>query len=123
MKTIRFTGVNVQIVNGLGATNGNPADPGSIVGTVNGLGNLIVGYNEQVFFNEDHTGSHNIVVGTDNDYTSWGGPVVGRRNEISGPWSSVSGGIGNKASGIESSVPSILYSTLRARSSSFSLDK
>src|SRR5258705_97292 len=34
-KTIRFSGVNVQIVNGLGATE-----------TVNGVGNLIVGYNE-----------------------------------------------------------------------------
>ena len=29
-KTIRFTGVNVQIVSGLGATNGNPDNPGSL---------------------------------------------------------------------------------------------
>ena len=42
--TIRFSGVNVQIVNGLGATNGNPVNP--FDPTTNGLGNLIVGYNE-----------------------------------------------------------------------------
>ena len=42
-KTIRFTGVNVQIVNGLGATNGNPGDPRDDEQVVNGLGNLVVG--------------------------------------------------------------------------------
>ena len=30
VKTIRFTGVNVQVVNGLGATNGYPLDPVTI---------------------------------------------------------------------------------------------
>jgi hypothetical protein len=35
-RTLRFTGVNVQIVSGSGATDG----------PVNGLGNLIMGYNE-----------------------------------------------------------------------------
>ena len=40
-RIIRFSEVNVQIVNGLGATNGNAADPESTEGTVNGLGNLI----------------------------------------------------------------------------------
>ena len=73
VKTIRFSEVNVQIVNGLGATNGNPGDPDSPIGMVNGLGNLIVGYNEllPVGPSNDHTGSHNIVVGTDNNYTRW----------------------------------------------------
>ena len=37
--TVRFTGVNVQIVSGSGAT----------AGTLNGKGNLIVGYNENSF--------------------------------------------------------------------------
>ena len=46
-RTIRFSEVNLQIVNGLGATNGNPGCPFCGTGTVNGLGNLIVGYNEQ----------------------------------------------------------------------------
>ena len=47
----------------MGATNRNPEDHDS--GTVNGLGNLIVGYNELLLSPDDHTGSHNIVVGTD----------------------------------------------------------
>ena len=38
VKTLRLTGVNLQILNGLGATNGNPGDPDSTTGTVNGLG-------------------------------------------------------------------------------------
>src|SRR5262249_57163077 len=51
---ITISGANLHIVNGLGATN-----------TVNGLGNLIVGYNEHRFpasFNI-RTGSHNVIVG------------------------------------------------------------
>ena len=66
-KTIRITGVNVQIVNGLGATNGFPANPGStdpLLTPTNSVGNLIVGYNE--FGNpvgDNRTGSHNIVGG------------------------------------------------------------
>ena len=92
VKTIRFTGVNVQIVNGLEATNGNPNCPNCETGTVNGLGNLIVGYNELLgtFRPPNHTGSHNVVVGTDNNYTSWGGLVAGFAHEIAGGWSSLS---------------------------------
>jgi hypothetical protein len=45
--TVRFTVVNVQVVNGLGATNGNSNNPGTLTNTnVNGVGNLIVGSNE-----------------------------------------------------------------------------
>ncbi len=68
-KTIRFTGVNVQVVNGLKSTNGFPFDPDSVDPldtVVNGVGNLIVGYNElgnPLGFGDDRTGSHNIVVG------------------------------------------------------------
>ncbi len=102
-KTIRFTGVNVQVVNGLGATNGNPADPAAPAGTVNGLGNLIVGYNEAEG-SQDRTGSHNVVTGTLHDYSSFGGLVAGHTNTVSGPWSSVSGGVVNEASGLYSTV-------------------
>ena len=48
-KTIRVEGINVQVVNGLGATNGYPTDPtttGTALTSVNGLGNVIVGYND-----------------------------------------------------------------------------
>ncbi len=43
-KTIRFTRVNVQIVNGLGTTNGLPGDDANPIGITNGVGNLVIGY-------------------------------------------------------------------------------
>jgi len=109
-KTIRFTGVNVQVVNGLGATE-----------TANGLGNLVVGYQEpgNEVDPDDRTGSHNAIVGRRNNYTGFGGLVVGesnrsyapyasiaggRRNEADGPWSSVAGGGFNRASSTQSVV-------------------
>lgn len=125
--TVRFTGVNVQIVNGLESTR-----------TINGLGNLIVGYNEarpetEPFFmtsidvpevcddgryaNEQDcvanggawewnhkNGSHNIVGGTRNSYSSHGGFVVGQSNAINRPGATVSGGWINVASGWHSTV-------------------
>ena len=109
VKTFRLTGVNLQIVSGLGATNGYPADPESnesIVAATNGLGNLIVGYNEPniPLLPDDRTGSHNVVVGTRLDYSSYGGLVVGDFNSISGPYASVSGGNNNSASALYSTV-------------------
>ncbi len=110
--TIRFSGVNVQIVNGLEYTNGIDNDRDTY-GTVNGLGNLIVGYNEgryddnwttTVDDTNDRTGSHNIIVGSWNSYSSYGGLVVGKWNTISGRYSSVSGGHNNIASYHSSSV-------------------
>ena len=87
-----FTGCDVEVRNGLGRTD-----------STNGKGNLIVGYNEnQVAFNRD--GSHNIVVGQDHGYSSFGGLVVGLQNTISGAYASVSGGFDNEASGFFSSV-------------------
>ena len=87
-KTIRLTGVNLQIVNGLGATNGNPIDPLSATTTaVNGVGNLIVGYNELQGVGDFRTGSHTIVTGQQNDYVSFGGLLAGWNNGISGSYS------------------------------------
>ena len=93
---ITFTGVNVHIVSGSGSTDGY----------LNGLGNLIVGYNElrDDYYGNDRTGSHNIVVGSRNNYSSYGGLVVGYLNSIAGTYSSVSGGGDNTASGNYSSV-------------------
>jgi len=90
--TALFTGVNVQVVNGLNAT-----------ATTNNVGNLIVGYNEP-FGTPARNGSHNIVVGTEHEYTNYGGLVAGRRNTISGYYASVSGGNTNIASGQRASV-------------------
>ncbi len=67
VKTIRISKVNVQVVNGLDDTE-----------TINGAGNLIVGYNE--FGNDngdDRTGSHNMVGGSQSSYISFCGLVVG----------------------------------------------
>jgi hypothetical protein len=74
-----FDGCNVNIVSGSGST----------AGAVNGLGNLIVGYNENSI-GATRTGSHNIVVGPDHEYTSYAniisgsGNVVSQRSEASG---------------------------------------
>jgi hypothetical protein len=93
-KAIRISGVNVQIVNGLGSTE-----------TTNCLGNLIVGYNELGNPSGDNrTGSHNIVGGRMNSFASAGGLVVGESNEVLNLWASVSGGARNTASGSRSSV-------------------
>jgi hypothetical protein len=91
-----ITGANLNIRNGVGTTAGEP----------NGLGNLIVGYNENAFppSTQPRTGSHNIVVGTVNGYSSFGGLVAGQDNRISAPYATVTGGRGNAASGEWSSV-------------------
>jgi hypothetical protein len=114
--TVLFNGINVQIVNGTGATQ-----------TVNGLGNLIVGYNRPrtampvcslgafatepectarggVWARNHKSGSHNVIAGDFNGYSSWGGVVFGLENAIAAPYASVTGGAGNLASGDLSSV-------------------
>ncbi|MCP4132443.1 MAG: hypothetical protein GY754_15835 [bacterium] len=109
--TIRFSGVNVQIVNGLGYTNGGENDFVPDGTKVNGLGNLIVGYNEvrvdmdgNPTNTDDRSGSHNIIVGTWNNYSSYGGLVAGYRNNIYGIYSSVSAGYTNTTEGTGASV-------------------
>ena len=97
---LTITGVNVRIINGLGAAAAN-------AGTINGLGNLTVGYNVVGNTNGDiRTGSHNLIVGDYNNYSSYGGLIAGGANTISGPYASVSGGAFSMASGIASSVSS-----------------
>ena len=75
--------------------------------TMNGVGNLIVGYNESRGFyapSDNRTGSHNIVVGKWNNYASRGGLVAGLFNEVSGRYASVTGGTVNTASGEAATV-------------------
>ena len=92
---IFITEANLHIVNGTGDTE-----------TTNGLGNVIVGYNESRAdpSTDDRTGSHMVVVGKENNYSSFGGVVVGLRNSTSGAYSSVTAGIANVASGSWSSI-------------------
>jgi hypothetical protein len=92
--TALFSGVNVKIVNGAGQTD-----------SINGLGNLVVGYDEtNLDRGSDKSGSHNLVVGSQNNYSSYGGTVLGHRNTISGPYAGVTGGRDNLADGPHSSV-------------------
>jgi hypothetical protein len=73
--------------------------------TTNGLGNLIVGYNEPREGEENiRTGSHHVVVGKQHQFSSVGGLVVGLQNEIRGAFASVSGGVHNTAAGEHASI-------------------
>lgn len=90
---IVISGANLQVVDGSGST----------AGPVNGLGNVIVGYNEKNFA-QARTGSHNLVVGEEHAYSSFGGIVAGERNTISARAACAVGGKQNVASGVNSSV-------------------
>lgn len=109
---VYFSGVNVYVNNGTGQTR-----------TVNGLGNLVVGYDEPEdpatatsFCSDGHydnatdclnnggtwavsqkTGSHNLVVGPEHSYTQYGGLVAGWKNRVTGIFATVSGGRKNNA--------------------------
>ncbi len=79
-----FEGVNVHIRSGGGATDAS----------INGLGNLLVGYNEvRVGLPPgSRGGSHNLIMGPEHSYSSYGGFVVGYRNTVSTQYASGSGG-------------------------------
>ena len=91
--TLQLSGINLQVVSGAGATDA----------PVNGTGNLIVGYNANLG-GHARTGSHNLIVGDEHDYGLYGGLVTGLRNTIAAPWTTVTGGNGNTASGFGASV-------------------
>jgi hypothetical protein len=70
-----------------------------------GLGNLIVGYNEQLPPNGlNRGGSHNFIVGPGHNYPNVGGGLFGQENSVNGPLATVTGGIRNTASGFWASV-------------------
>ncbi len=85
--TVEFNAVNVQIVSGSGSTSG----------TVNGEGNLVVGYAENAN-GYSQTGSNNLIVGSNNGWKSYGGIVGGYSNQDLSKYSSLFGG-SNSASG------------------------
>ena len=90
--TIEVSGVNVQIVNGTGATT-----------DVNGEGNLVIGYDENPA-KHAQTGSHDLILGEEQTFTSYAGLVAGSTNSITAPYASVSGGLANAASDSYSTV-------------------
>ena len=91
--TLLVSGVNLQIVSGSGATDG----------AVNGTGNLIVGYDEEIG-TDDKLGSHNLVVGSGHSYRSYSGLLGGEDNAALAPGASVIGGRSNIASGEGASI-------------------
>jgi len=118
-----FSGVNLHVNNG---------DAAESTDSINGLGNLIVGFDESTnlygpFFCLDpitgeftdsrdrlvcanatnatyKTGSHNLVVGSFHTYTNSAGIVAGRSNGIAGLGASILGGSRNVAIGDYSAV-------------------
>jgi hypothetical protein len=107
-----ITGANLRLVNGLGSTDCTAELDVPIPDCPNGVGNLIVGYNEPREFSENsRTGSHNVVVGQSHNFSRVGGLVVGDFNEIGGDFAVVSGGQRNTASGDWSVVSGGLSNT------------
>ena len=97
---ILITGANVHIRSGSGATD----DHFAVSGNLTGLGNLIIGYNEMDANAQPRNGSHNLVGGSFNSFTSTGGFVFGLRNNLSGQYAAILSGDSNTASGLTASV-------------------
>jgi hypothetical protein len=94
---ITVTGANLWVVNGTGGTDA----------VTNGLGNVIIGYNEtgpDPLWHSERSGSHMLVVGKQLNYTGCGGVVAGVMNVTSAAFASVIGGSENKAYGTLSAV-------------------
>jgi hypothetical protein len=138
VRTVRLTGVNFQVVNGLNRTE-----------SVNGAGNILIGYDEpttfasiaplcsaaralngvllateadclaagEVFGTRHKSGSHNLVLGAQNGYSSFAGIVAGRLNYSNEMYASVLGGADNRASGRFSAILTAQGSTTRGNSS------
>lgn len=107
---VLVSGANLQVVDGSGDTEG----------PVNGLGNIIVGYNETDVYSPAQFGSHNLVVGPEHAYNSYGGLVAGKANSVSGPYASITGGMENFAPGEASSVTGGVRNQATGRFSSVS---
>lgn len=122
LPTVRFEGVNVQVVNG---------DASQDTNSLNALGNLIVGYNEartgasgavalcsdgqftgvtsclangRVWALSHKSGSHNLIVGEENAYSQTSGVLFGGGNAVNRQGAVVTGGRANVASGGFASV-------------------
>jgi hypothetical protein len=98
---ITFTGANIHIESGSGATDDHLSTGGSLTGR----GNLIIGYDEDPaalgspLNPGDRGGSHNLVIGRWNRFGqfAFGGLVAGEANSIMFEAASVSGGQFNSA--------------------------
>jgi hypothetical protein len=86
-----FSGANIHIRSGAGSTDAQ----------ANGVGNVIVGYNEPSWnWTYGHrSGSHNVVIGRGNNYTNYGCLVSGQEHEVTGAYAAAIGGYGNQVGG------------------------
>ena len=64
---VQFSAMNLQIVSGSGSTNATPT----------GVGNVVIGYDEG---SGAKTGSHNLILGRGQAYTSYGSIIAGATN-------------------------------------------
>lgn len=127
-----FQHVNVQVSSGSGRTDG----------AVNGLGNLIIGYNEtsssSIEFCSNHNytvesqctrggyqwgnnvrrGSHNLIVGSNNSYDDYGSIIAGVGNTSNANYSNILGGIANYTAAVYSSISGGRYNETYAYFSS-----
>lgn len=105
---IIFTGCNVHIRSGSGTSvdgtyNINNQSIFSAVEPL-GLGNLIIGYNEQPEPDgAERGGSHNLIIGPRHSFPKVCGVAIGQENQLTGPMTLVAG-FNNQAQGYTSSV-------------------
>jgi len=79
---ITISGANLYVNSGSGTTDG----------AVNGLGNVIIGYNELRGAGDDRSGSHNLIMGRKNNFASYGGFLLGHDGGTTTPFSTVING-------------------------------
>ena len=90
---IFIAGANLHVRNGAGGTD-----------TVNGTGNIIIGYNALKEADNDRSGSHNLIIGDRHAYSQYGGLLAGEGNTLSAPYASITGGTGNTVRGAHSVI-------------------
>jgi len=98
---ILYEGVNVHLRSGSGSTDDGVR--------LTGLGNLVVGYNEEPNDLDpgERDGSHNLIIGREHRFLSFGGLVAGHGNTVSGREATITGGNHNVASGPQSSISGV----------------
>lgn len=93
---VYITGCNLNLRDGSGGTHDGP----------NGLGNLILGYDEVAGIDPTpfRTGSHDLVLGQGQAYPSFGGLLAGRRNTVPSTYGSIAGGEHGFADAAEAAI-------------------
>lgn len=124
VRTVQLSGVNFQVVNGLNFTDGINGAGNIIIGydegnTLTDQFYCSIGLGENELSTEDaagcsraggvfapshKSGSHNLVMGSQNNYSSTAAIVAGKHNTSNFRFASVLGGVRNRATGFLSTV-------------------